>query len=122
MPGSTTGGHEGFLSDRPQVAWLESHDENYFAQCSIVTAAPERIRAGYPLSLHDVGLPLGSVDPLDQQYLGKPRALVRALEPELVSEHLSRGSVNGHHTNALLYPCASVTRGVGSASRVFASS
>ena len=115
-------GHERFLSDRPRVAWLERHDENYFARCSIVTAALERIRAGYPLSLHDVGLSLGSVDPLDQQYLRKPRALVRAFEPELVSGYLSRGSVNGLHTNALLYPCASVTRGAGSASRVFASS
>ena len=55
-------------------------------------------------------------------FAGSARALVRAFEPELVSEYLSQGSINGHHTNALLYPCASLTRGPGSASRVFASS
>ena len=50
MPESASGGHERFLSDLPQVPWLERYDENYFAQYSIVAAALECIRADYPLA------------------------------------------------------------------------
>lgn len=91
-----------FLHDRPAAGWLEAHSENYFAEEGIAVAALERIRADYPLSLHGVGLSLGSVDPLDTGHLGKLARLVERIEPGLVSEHLSWGSVDGRHLNDLL--------------------
>ncbi len=91
-----------FLHDRPAAGWLEAHSENYFAADGIAAAALERIRADYPLSLHGVGLSLGSVDPLDAGHLGKLARLVERIEPGLVSEHLSWGSVDGRHLNDLL--------------------
>ncbi|WP_428097465.1 DUF692 domain-containing protein [Candidatus Rariloculus sp.] len=91
-----------FLHDKPAAGWLEAHSENYFAEDGIAVATLERIRANYPLSLHGVGLSLGSVDPLDTEHLRKLARLVDRIEPGLVSEHLSWGAVDGRHLNDLL--------------------
>lgn len=91
-----------FLHDRPAAGWLEAHSENYFADDGIAVATLECIRADYPVSLHGVGLSLGSVDPLHAEHLGKLARLVKRIEPGLVSEHLSWGSVDGRHLNDLL--------------------
>jgi hypothetical protein len=89
------------LEDRPAVGWLEVHSENYFGGGRPL-AFLERIRASYPVSLHGVGLSLGSADPLDRAHLEKLKALVRRIEPGLVSEHLSWSSIDGRHFNDLL--------------------
>ena len=60
------------------------------------------MRAAYPLSLHGVGLSLGSADPLDERHLAKLEALVRRCDPMLVSEHLSWSSIGALHANDLL--------------------
>jgi uncharacterized protein len=94
--------HASFLSGHPQVAWLEAHSENFFAEHGVAAQALEKIRADYPLSLHGVGLSLGSSDPLDGEHLKRLGGLIRRVEPGLVSEHLSWGSVAGRHLNDLL--------------------
>jgi uncharacterized protein (UPF0276 family) len=94
--------HSLFLTDAPPVAWLEAHSENFFAADSIAFGALEQIRENYPLSLHGVGLSLGSAGPLDQEHLTKLGRLVERLEPGLVSEHLSWGSADGYHLNDLV--------------------
>jgi uncharacterized protein len=90
------------LGLRPRVGWLEVHSENYFGGGGPALDYLERIRAHYPISLHGVGLSLGSTDPLDQAHLRKLKALVQRLEPGLVSDHLSWGSVDGRYFNDLL--------------------
>jgi uncharacterized protein (UPF0276 family) len=86
----------------PPVPWLEVHSENYFADGGPALAALDRIRADYPLSLHGVGLSLGSTDPLDREHVAKLKRLIARVEPALVSEHLCWGSVGGRHFNDLL--------------------
>jgi uncharacterized protein (UPF0276 family) len=61
-----------------------------------------RVRAQYPISLHGVGLSLGTADAFAEQHLTKLQRLVERIEPALVSEHLSWGSVVGRHFNDLL--------------------
>ncbi len=90
------------LEDRPPVGWLEVHSENYFGAGGKPLDYLERIRAHYPLSLHGVGLSIGSTDPLDQRHLAKLKDLMRRFEPALVSEHLSWSSVGGRYLNDLL--------------------
>ena len=90
------------LAEPPAVAWLEAHSENYFALDGVACQALTRIRERFPLSLHGVGLSLGSTDPLNEPHLRKLGELVRRIEPALVSEHLSWGSVNGSYLNDLL--------------------
>lgn len=90
------------LEDRPPVGWLEVHNENYFGAGGKPLDYLERIRAHYPLSLHGVGLSIGSTDPLDRRHLAKLKDLMRRFEPALVSEHLSWSSVGGRYLNDLL--------------------
>jgi uncharacterized protein len=91
-----------FLRDNAAVPWLEVHSENYFAAGGAAHAALTQIRASYPLSLHGVGLSLGSTDPLDRAHLRRLAELVRRYEPMLVSEHLSWSSIGGRFANDLL--------------------
>ncbi len=90
-----------FINERPDVAWLEVHSENYFGDGPALTAL-ENLRADYPLSLHGVGLSLGSADQLDMAHLKSLRNLVERIQPGLVSEHLCWGAVGKQHLNDLL--------------------
>ena len=90
------------LAARPAVAWFEVHSENYFADGGPALATLDRVRADYPLSLHGVGLSLGSTDPLDRAHLAKLKRLIARVEPGLVSEHLCWSGVAGRHYNDLL--------------------
>ena len=95
--------HQGELLDsKPAVGWLEVHSENYFSEAGPHIDALLRLREHYPLSLHGVGLSLGSIDPLDSQHLTKLKRLIGRTAPALVSEHLSWGSVDGRYVNDLL--------------------
>jgi len=94
--------HSDLLRERPAVGWIEAHSENYFAAGGVQRRYLEQLRAIYPLSLHGVGLSLGSIDPLSQTHLQQLQHLVRQFAPMLLSEHLSWSSVDGRFTNDLL--------------------
>jgi uncharacterized protein len=91
-----------FLARRPAVGWVEVHSENYFGRGGAQRATLAKIRACYPLSLHGVGLSLGSADPLDRAHVAELVRLTREFDPLTVSEHLSWGSIDGRHVNDLL--------------------
>jgi hypothetical protein len=93
--------HDEVIARGPAVGWFEAHSENYFGHGS-PRHVLARVRQDYPLSLHGVGLSIGSTDPLDAAHLAQIVQLTRELEPALVSEHLSWGSAGGRFTNDLL--------------------
>lgn len=90
------------LNEKPRVPWFEVHSENLFAEGGSLHDAMARIRADYPLSLHGVGLSLGSADALDIAHLRRLAKLVDRYQPALVSEHLCWSAVGGRHSNDLL--------------------
>jgi uncharacterized protein (UPF0276 family) len=94
--------HDDLVREQPDVGWLEAHSENYFAHGGAQIDYLLALRERYPLSLHGVGLSLGSVDPLDRDHLRHLERLVHLAEPSLVSEHLSWGAIDGTHLNDLL--------------------
>lgn len=94
--------YEDILRQSPQIGWFEVHSENYFGEGGKPHYYLEKIREIYPLSLHGVGLSLGSSDPLNEWHLQQLKRLVDRYEPGLVSEHLSWGSVTGRYLNDLL--------------------
>ena len=94
--------HLHVLSKGPRIGWFEAHSENYFADGGSHVECLSRIRARYPLSLHGVGLSLGSTDPLDRVHLKNLSRVIDRFEPALVSEHLSWSSVGGRFANDLL--------------------
>lgn len=94
--------HHADVLSGSSAAWLEAHTENYFADGGPQVDALLEIRASYPLSLHGVGLSLGSTDPLNTQHLRNVRRTAERFEPALLSEHLSWSSVGGRFANDLL--------------------
>lgn len=86
----------------PGIAWLEVHSENHFGAGGRPFHYLARARAHYPVSLHGVGLSLGSTDAPDLRHLAQLKALVERIEPGLVSDHLSWSSVGARHLNDLL--------------------
>jgi len=89
------------LETKPNIGWFEVHSENYFGKGGAPLHFLEKIREEYPISLHGVGLSLGSVDALDARHLALLKELVAKIEPGLVSEHLSWSSYGGEFFNDL---------------------
>ncbi|MBS0455996.1 MAG: DUF692 domain-containing protein [Proteobacteria bacterium] len=90
------------LAERPRIPWFEVHSENLFAAGGAMHASMEQIRADYPISLHGVGLSLGSAGVLDERHLTRLAELVHRYQPALVSEHLCWSALDGVHSNDLL--------------------
>ena len=108
------------VDSRPAVGWVEVHSENYYGGGGQPHYFLERIRSDYPLSLHGVGLGLGSSEPVDLEHVRKLARLIERYEPGLVSEHLCWSAADGRHLNDLLplpyteetleIVCANITR------------
>jgi uncharacterized protein len=91
-----------FLASRPPVAFIEAHSENYFGRGGKPLHYLQLARRDYPLSLHGVGLSIGSTDPLADAHLERLAELIAMLQPALVSDHLSWSSVDNTYSNDLL--------------------
>ncbi|MGH8127252.1 MAG: MNIO family bufferin maturase [Gammaproteobacteria bacterium] len=94
--------YEQILDERPALPFVEVHSENFFCAGGPMLRTLEAVRNEYAVSLHGVGLSLGSADPLNREHLGRLKALVERVEPALVSEHLCWGAIGGAHLNDLL--------------------
>lgn len=81
------------INTRPSVSWFEVHSENFFHLGGPTLNALKKIRDNYPISLHGVGLSLGSATGLDLNHLKKIKDLINEINPFLVSEHLSWGKI-----------------------------
>ena len=90
------------LDRRPAVAFLEVHSENYMSAGGPRRHALFDLRHDYPVSLHGVGLSLGSAGGLSEHHLERLHGLIGDYEPFLVSEHLAWSVTAGHYYNDLL--------------------
>jgi uncharacterized protein (UPF0276 family) len=92
--------HE-LLERLPALDWVEVHSENYFGN-GIPLEHLLRVREHYDVSLHGVGLSVGSTDEIDRRHLQQLRELIERVQPVFVSEHLSWSSAGGRFLNDLL--------------------
>lgn len=85
------------LQETPALDFLEVHSENYFAAGGAALSVLEQGRSHYPVSLHGVGLSLGSAVGLDDWHLKQLATLVKRIDPVRVSDHASfaRGTFMG---------------------------
>ncbi|HUU24625.1 MAG TPA: DUF692 domain-containing protein [Methyloceanibacter sp.] len=90
------------LETAPEIGWFEVHAENYMGAGGPPHAYLTAVRELYPLSLHGVGLSIGGAGPLDQDHLGRLKALVDRYQPALFSEHLAWSSHDSVYLNDLL--------------------
>ena len=90
------------VEGRHEVPFLELLAENHLQPGDPAAAGLEALRGRTPLTLHSVGMSLGSSDPLDFAHLARLRALAERLEPALVSDHLAWVSLDGRQLHDLL--------------------
>src|SRR6516165_11773688 len=93
--------HQAVLDTRPNVAWMEVHTENYIGGGSPIHCL-EAIRRDIPISLHGVGLSLGSAEGLDPVHLDRIRQVAERIEPDLMSEHIAWSISGGAYLADLL--------------------
>ena len=93
---------ESIINQQTNVAWFEIHAENYMGKGGIFHHHLEQLCLNYPLSIHGVGLSLGSFDGVCDRQLADLKTLVNRYQPALVSEHLSWSRHGTYSLNDLL--------------------
>jgi len=94
---------ERLLAERPALDFLEVHSENFFADGGITLAVLQAGREHYDISLHGVGLALGSAAGLDDAHIERLARLVERVQPRWVSDHACFARVgSGLHAADLL--------------------
>jgi hypothetical protein len=77
------------ISELPPLDFIEVHSENFFGEGGAPLAVLHAAREHYPVSLHGVGLALGSACGIDEWHLSQLASLVDRIEPVRVSDHAS---------------------------------
>jgi uncharacterized protein (UPF0276 family) len=93
--------YQDVLDGAPRVDWWEVISENFLVAGGNPRRVLREVRARWPVVLHGVSLSIGSVDPLDADYLDRLAALVAEVEPPIVSDHLCWSSLGGHAAHDL---------------------
>jgi uncharacterized protein len=89
------------VDEKPAVDWFEIISENYMVPGGNPRRVLRAVREHYPVVMHGVGMSLGSVDPLDEDYLVALQALAGEIEPAWISDHLCWSSFGGHRAHDL---------------------
>ncbi len=93
---------ERVLSAPTGVDWFEAISENFMVPGGRPLDILTRVRRDYPVVLHGVSLSIGSTDPIDDGYLERLSALIHAIEPAWVTDHLCWTGVSGVNSHDLL--------------------
>ena len=88
-------------ADAP-VDWFEIISDNFLVPGGNPRRVLRGVRERTPVVMHGVSLSLGSVDPLNEDYLRGLRDLAAEIEPAMVSDHLCWGSLGGQYAHDLL--------------------
>ena len=107
LPGRTGVGfkpeHFSAIVAEPQpIGFFEIHAENYMGAGGPPHAQLGRLREDYALSVHGVGLSIGSMQPLDSAHLARLKTLCERYQPESFSEHLAWSTHDSVFLNDLL--------------------
>lgn len=87
--------HQEIINTLPAIGWLEVHSENFFHFDAPHFQDLMTLREHYPVTLHGVGLSLGSAEGLDDNHIDKLKQLAERVAPAVISEHVSWSRVDG---------------------------
>jgi uncharacterized protein (UPF0276 family) len=89
------------VATRPACGWLEIHPENFLSNPHAKELLLE-LSASYPISLHTVGISVGSAGGIDEDHLRRIRDLANETDPAFISGHLAWSSFSNEYLNDLL--------------------
>ena len=75
------------LASPPTLAFVEVHSENFFGDGGAALDVLNAARAQWPVSLHGVGLGLGSAAGIDSTHLARLAHLAQRIAPVRISDH-----------------------------------
>jgi uncharacterized protein len=84
------------------LGFFEVHAENYMGEGGPPHMQLAALHERHALSIHGVGLSIGSMRPLDRDHLARLKTLIARHHPESFSEHLAWSSHGGIYYNDLL--------------------
>lgn len=93
---------EQIIAEKPAVDWFEIISENYFVAGGKPWHYLNKIRADYPIVMHGVSMSIGSIDPINKDYLNQLKNTIARVEPQWVSDHLCFTQVGGINSHDLL--------------------
>jgi uncharacterized protein (UPF0276 family) len=93
---------DAILADDAPIGFVEIHAENYMGAGGAPHAQLRRLCERFELSVHGVGLSIGSARPLDREHLARVKALCERYRPASFSEHLAWSSHGESFLNDLL--------------------
>src|SRR5271168_3792908 len=94
--------YEHILANRPKIDWFEILSENYLDTGGRPLSILDQIAEQYPVVLHGVSMSVGSVDPVNVDYLNKLKALGKRINARWISDHLCWTGVSGLNVHDLL--------------------
>jgi uncharacterized protein (UPF0276 family) len=90
------------LERQPKVDFFEILSENYMDTGGRPLHVLDQVAARYPVVMHGVSMNIGSVDPLDRQYLKNLKALQQRCKARWISDHLCWTGVDGKGLHDLM--------------------
>ncbi|WP_341503555.1 DUF692 domain-containing protein [Gallaecimonas sp. GXIMD4217] len=94
--------YQDVLDQEPKVDWFEIISENFMVAGGKPRYYLDAVAERYPIVMHGVSLSIGSVEPLDWDYLHALKALADHVQPAWLSDHLCFTSVHGVNSHDLL--------------------
>jgi uncharacterized protein (UPF0276 family) len=91
-----------FLETHVLVDFVEVISENFMVAGGQPLDILRRVRERHPVALHGVSMSIGSADGLRRDYLVRLKALVAAVDPLYVSDHLSWSRIGRFNSHDLL--------------------
>jgi len=88
------------LKKKPCIDFFEVHAENCFGEIALKNL--QKIKKDYTLTIHGLGLSLGSAQPPCLEHLAFLKSIITELDPLFFSEHISWSHINGIYMNDLL--------------------
>lgn len=86
----------------PEVDWFEIISENFMDTGGKAKRNLARMREHYPIVMHGIALSIGTIDPLNSDYLRKLKELIKFVNPAWVSDHLCWTGIAHKNSHDLL--------------------
>lgn len=80
--------YQAVIDTQPKIDWFEIISENYMIDGGKPLYYLDKIRQDYPMVMHGVSMSLGSVDPINKDYLKQLKLLIDRVQPKWISDHL----------------------------------
>ena len=90
------------IEHKPDVDWFEVISENYMDTGGPQRRVLDQLNERYPFVMHGVSLSIGTVDPINSEYLDKLKKLADDVKPKWISDHLCWTGIAHKNTHDLL--------------------